>query len=140
MSVNLFHENARSPRNSEWVSRMREKAGELHASMIDENFRFFHDPPEQIQRAFGGREWFWRTGAVAVHRIGLLRGLGWKHLDGQMADFMNYVRITAEEGKPTYLVEVGRNNGLDSDTFDVKRSESGVPEAQLLATYERLTA
>lgn len=44
----------------------------------DPEHRIFFDPPEIIQRAFGGRPWFFETGCVGVHRVGVFRGLGWQ--------------------------------------------------------------
>lgn len=43
----------------------------------DPMHRFFYDPPELIQQAFGGRAWFHEVGNSCVHRVGLFRGLGW---------------------------------------------------------------
>lgn len=44
----------------------------------DPSYRIFYDPPEIIQQAFGGRVWFFETGCVRVHRVGLFKGLGWE--------------------------------------------------------------
>lgn len=40
--------------------------------------RIFYDPPELIQIAFGGRQWFHETDCTEVHRVGLFKGLGWQ--------------------------------------------------------------
>jgi hypothetical protein len=64
----------------------------------DPEYRIFYDPPEIIQRAFGGRPWFFETGCVRVHRVGVFKGLGWE-LDPMLAAQCELevtgVRITA---------------------------------------------
>lgn len=50
----------------------------------DPSYRIFYDPPEMIQQAFGGRPWFFETGCVRVHRVGIFKGLGWE-LDPMLA-------------------------------------------------------
>lgn len=40
--------------------------------------RFFFDPPELIQQAFGGRQWFLDNNCYRVHRVGIFKGLGWE--------------------------------------------------------------
>lgn len=87
---------------NEFAKRMLEKP--VGACMVtDPTFRFFYDPPEMIQIAFGGRPWFLETGTRCVHRIGLHKGLGWE-LDPvfirQDERGITGVRITARAKKP----------------------------------------
>lgn len=44
----------------------------------DPEHRYFRDPPELVQRALGGREWFFDNNFRSVHRIGCFLGLGWE--------------------------------------------------------------
>lgn len=62
---------------NEFAERMRAK-GVPASCQSDASHRIFYDPPELIQMAFGGREWFHETDCRAVHRLGLFQGLGWK--------------------------------------------------------------
>lgn len=62
---------------SPFAARMMERAAPDSCNS-DPAHRFFDDPPEQIQIAFGGRPWFFEAGNTRVHRIGLFRGLGWE--------------------------------------------------------------
>lgn len=67
----------------------------------DPAHRIFHDPPEMIQMAFGGRPWFLETGCTAVHRVGLFKGLGWAVsplVTAQDELGITHVRVTARTG------------------------------------------
>lgn len=86
-----------TPAQNEFAARMASKP--LPSSLnSDPNHRIFFDPPELIQRAFGGRPWFLETGCTTAFRVGLFRGLGWK-IPGIVAQQdergIDTVRITA---------------------------------------------
>lgn len=86
-----------SAADSQFAARMMSKP--LPESLSsDPEYRIFYDPPEIIQRAFGGRPWFFETGCVRVHRVGVFKGLGWE-LDPMLAKQCDLevtgVRITA---------------------------------------------
>lgn len=80
---------------SPFAARMMAK-GRPEGLNSDANHRLFFDPPEMIQMAFGGRQWFFAMGNIRVHRVGLFKGLGWEFdpnfLDGRG---ITGVRITA---------------------------------------------
>ena len=85
--------------NNQFAARMMAKPMPESLS-TDSNARHFYDPPELIQQAFGGRRWFFETGCIRVHRVGLTGGLGWE-LDPALAkqcdDGMTGVRIKARK-------------------------------------------
>lgn len=66
-----------SAADNAFAARMMSKppCGSLNS---DPEYRIFYDPPEIIQQAFGGRPWFFETGCIRVHRVGLFKGLGWE--------------------------------------------------------------
>lgn len=66
-----------SAANNAFAARMAAKPP-CESLNSDPAYRIFYDPPELIQMAFGGRPWFFETGCVRVHRIGLFKGLGWE--------------------------------------------------------------
>lgn len=69
----------------------------------DPEYRIFYDPPELIQMAFGGRPWFFETGCVRVHRVGVFKGLGWEldpMLQAQCELEATGVRIIARRLRP----------------------------------------
>ena len=90
----------------------------------DPEYRIFYDPPEIIQQALGGREWFWRVGNTRVHRVGLFLGIGWE-IDQQVrADSKNPdisgVRVTISSlqaaRKPTFsMLFLSREPAPESD-------------------------
>ncbi len=68
----------------------------------DPAYRIFYDPPELIQIAFGGRQWFWEQGCTGVHRVGVFKGLGWELplvVKRQEERGITGVRITARRAK-----------------------------------------
>lgn len=86
-----------SAADNEFAARMASKPPPESLNS-DPSYRIFYDPPEIIQQAFGGRPWFFDTGCVRVHRVGLFKGLGWE-LDPMLAAMCELevtgVRITA---------------------------------------------
>lgn len=71
-----LHPSAVAERH-EFAMRMMNKPRPMSLNS-DPAHRIFHDPPELIQIAFGGREWFHAMDNHTVHRIGLTVGLGWQ--------------------------------------------------------------
>jgi len=133
----------------EFAERMRAKAIP-EGCTTDPSYRIFRDPPEMIQRAFGGRLWFHETDCKAVHRIGLLLGLGWqlgeyvrKQLGGKVAD-VNGVRVIArtvgygqtEQLYDLYFVRYTRGeDNLDPYVFYVVTHRPGLTASQLKVAY-----
>jgi hypothetical protein len=109
--------------------------------------RHFYDPPELIQKAFGGRPWFFEQCCRAVHRVGLYRGLGWE-LDpaDQLSNKLGAtgVRITLgrEERCTMSFVkrEILRDEGgfIVDQTTAIVASQTGLLLSELKPTYERM--
>lgn len=72
---------AQTAANNPFARRVMDRLAErpLPESLnSDPEHRFFDDPPELIQRALGGREWFFERGFRSVHRVGIFKGIGWE--------------------------------------------------------------
>lgn len=117
----------------------------------DPSYRIFYDPPELIQMAFGGREWFQDVGNYAVSRVGLFKGLTW-YLSAlivrQEERGINRVRITARPKRPgqeeqlydmEFLCQPEPGEGADaSDPLPQSRvitHRPGIVAANLKAVY-----
>lgn len=114
----------------------------------DPEQRHFFDPPEYIQRALGGREWFFEQGARAVHRIGLFQGLGWEIDPATVErDNLQYTgfRVYMSPAFACTVQTVRRytltDPNLDASTtalIDEVKSIPDVPLTSLKATVENL--
>lgn len=106
------------------------------------NARHFHDPPELIQIAFGGRPWLADRGCQFVHRIGLMRGLGWRLATIHETRGINGVRIVARlrtHGDQLYDLYFGEYqqgpDNLDLPVFRTIDHRPGLTAAQLKPAY-----
>lgn len=68
---------------------------------------FFKDPSRSICEALG-RDFIYEVGAIALHRIGLMRGIGWRIPYGMASDGLSYVRITKSQAGPGYRMEFAK--------------------------------
>lgn len=136
--------------DSPFAKRMMERP-QSESLNTDVNARFFYDPPELIQIAFGGRAWFFRMGNSRAHRIGVFKGLGWE-LDPFIAKAdergITGVRITARPhhaasgkqqlydmefvGRRIDYDEAGFQDGFEQRTIDHR---PGLEAGQLKAAY-----
>lgn len=90
--------------DSPFVTRLMQR-GMPESLNSDPDARIFYDPPEMIQIAFGGRQWFHEVGNHAIHRVGLFHGLGWALaplVSTQDERGINRVRVTARPKRPSH--------------------------------------
>jgi len=105
------------------------------------NPEHFQDPPRSIQRAMGGKLFFFDIGATNIHRVGLFKGLGWRLPYPGVAKDITYVKIL-HEGKSLFTMFFGKVNHQSNfmpDTIEEIESVKGVPLAELREVYERHT-
>lgn len=98
------------------------------------------DPPRLIQETLGGRQFFFDIGARAIHRVGLLLGLGWRLPFGEAADAIDFVQISVEKlGQPhdelTFEMQFYRIKRFDADGCtmfaDIITPSAVIPEAEM---------
>lgn len=68
---------------------------------------FFEDPARLISEALG-KEFLYEIGALALHRVGLLRGIGWRIPYGGASDGLSYCRITKSKTGVGCLMEFAK--------------------------------
>lgn len=104
--------------------------------------RIFHDPPDLIGEAMGGRAWFFEIGATVIHRIGLHKGLGWKLPFGEAANGIGFVRVyVTPEGVGSLTMEflrVGPDTNEGLMLFPIGKIE-GLRYQDLKPTYNANT-
>lgn len=127
-----------SPGHARMTASKNEFAARMAAKPLPESLnsdpdhRFFHDPPELIQIAFGGRPWFLETGCTAPHRVGLFKGLGWaipSIVAAQDERGITHVRVTARHRRQS-----------EAQLYDIEFLSREVPEDHLLRYTERTVA
>lgn len=137
---------------SPFAQRMAERP--MPESLLsDPSARFFNDPPEQIQMAFGGRPWFFSTGCYAVHRLGLLLGLGWEldrmrvasdpveHHGTTITGVRIFAPVVGKAGSTAFRVDFTNwqrgeeDRATDPGTVRIVRSFSNVPLKELKEKY-----
>lgn len=109
-------------------------------SLRNAHIPLFRDPPDLIGRALGGREFFFNVGASSIHRCGILLGLGFRIPFGEAKDFIDCIRVYAEEGKPTFRMEFLKyRQKSDPPEYDLVRQVEGVKECDIRKTYDENT-
>lgn len=110
--------------------------------------RFHEDPVEDIQRAFGGRPWFFDIGARTIHRVGLFLGLAWMlpvhQIDREAVDPINGVRITKNKMGPLFTMEFVHYDQpedlMEAPSYRVKDHRTSVPLSKLRDIYHEVLA
>lgn len=104
------------------------------------NPEFFDDPSRRLARILG-REFMFNIGAMWIHRIGLMQGLGWVLPYTGASQDINYVRITHSGGSSWKMKfgKVNRQSNYPTDTIEILKTIRGVHSSQIIEVYNRET-
>ncbi len=107
---------------------------------------FFEDPSRLISEALG-REFMYEIGAIAIHRIGLLRGIGWRIPYGMASHGLSYCRMTKSRTGIGCLVEFAklpisiyeRQNMAGEEAFAWNRTvEAAVEQMEFVRSIDKV--
>lgn len=124
---------------NEFVARALQRP--MPASLRPDNQVIYRDPPADIANVFGGRWWFLDREIKGVHRVGLLRGLGWTIPHQHRVPGVNSVRIMLHSmtGPERYTIEFGEvTTGSDPSSpalFESKDRMGPFDRSELKNTY-----
>lgn len=101
-----------------------------------------YDPARHISRILGGPPFLQESGAMYVHRVGLMKGIAFCLPYSGASRDINYVRITINELSNAWDMLFGRvdlEKHFAHEYVDVVESIKNVPSNQVVKEYHRAT-
>lgn len=100
---------------------------------------YHDDPPANIGRAMGGQEFFFRTGAKTLHRIGIFLGLGWRLPFGEARHGIDYIRVVVNPRTNKLDMQFLHAGERPPEEAEPIRGVGGLSYRELLSAYEENT-
>jgi hypothetical protein len=101
------------------------------------------DPPREISRLMGGRDFFTDIGAMYIHRVGLLQGVGLALPSPGVKDGVNFATVTVNKENPNLfdlmLGTFVEESNWSPDTVEEMKHFKRLNRHEIRLTYERET-